>query len=27
MLVSGGFEVETADFRGSVYGAYTCLRR
>ena len=27
MLVSGGFEVEAADFRGSVYGAYTCVRR
>ena len=27
MLVSTGFDIETADFRGSVYGAYTCLKR
>jgi len=27
MLVSSGFQVVTADFRGSVYGAYTCVKR
>jgi cyclopropane fatty-acyl-phospholipid synthase-like methyltransferase len=27
ILVSSGFEVVTADFRGSVYGAYTCIKR
>ncbi len=27
MLMATGFEVETAKFRGSVYGAYTCLKR
>ncbi|MQA86831.1 MAG: hypothetical protein GEV03_19915 [Streptosporangiales bacterium] len=27
MLAATGFEVVTADFRGPVYGAYTCVRR
>lgn len=27
MLASSGFEIVTADFRGSVYGAYTCVKR
>jgi SAM-dependent methyltransferase len=27
MLAAAGFEVVTADFGGSVYGAYTCRRR
>ena len=27
MLAAAGFEIVTADFRGSVYGAYTCVRR
>jgi ubiquinone/menaquinone biosynthesis C-methylase UbiE len=27
MLAAAGFEVLTADFEGSVYGAYTCRRR
>lgn len=27
MLVSSGFEVVTVDFHGSVYGAYTCVKR
>ena len=27
ILVSSGFEVVTADFRSSVYGAYTCVKR
>ena len=27
MLAAAGFEIVTADFRGSVYGAYTCRRR
>jgi cyclopropane fatty-acyl-phospholipid synthase-like methyltransferase len=27
ILVSSGFEVLTAVFRGSVYGAYTCVKR
>jgi SAM-dependent methyltransferase len=26
MLAAAGFEIETAAFRGSVYGAYTCVR-
>lgn len=27
MLAAAGFEIVTADFSGSVYGAYTCRRR
>lgn len=27
MLAKAGFEILTADFRGSVYGAYTCRKR
>lgn len=27
MLVAAGFEIETAEFAGSVYGAYTCVKR
>ncbi|HTS96702.1 MAG TPA: class I SAM-dependent methyltransferase [Streptosporangiaceae bacterium] len=27
MLAAAGFDVVTSDFRGSVYGAYTCVRR
>jgi hypothetical protein len=27
MLVSSGLEVVTVDFHGSVYGAYTCVKR
>jgi SAM-dependent methyltransferase len=27
MLAAGGFEIVTADFGGSVYGAYTCRKR
>lgn len=27
MLTSAGFETVTADFRGGVYGAYTCVKR
>jgi hypothetical protein len=27
MLAAAGFEIMTADFGGSVYGAYTCRRR
>jgi SAM-dependent methyltransferase len=27
MLAAAGFEIVTADFRQSVYGAYTCVRR
>ena len=27
MLAAAGFEILTADFEGSVYGAYTCRRR
>jgi ubiquinone/menaquinone biosynthesis C-methylase UbiE len=27
MLAATGFEIVTAEFRGSVYGAYTCRRR
>jgi len=27
MLAAAGFEVETAEFGGAVYGAYTCMRR
>jgi SAM-dependent methyltransferase len=27
MLAAAGFEIVTAAFRGSVYGAYTCIRR
>jgi hypothetical protein len=27
MLATTGFEILTAEFRGSVYGAYTCRRR
>ena len=27
MLAAAGFEVESADFDGAVYGAYTCVRR
>ncbi len=27
MLAATGFDVVTSDFRGSVYGAYTCVRR
>jgi hypothetical protein len=26
MLEAAGFEIVTAQFRGSVYGAYTCLK-
>jgi len=27
MLAAAGFEIVTADFSGSVYGAYTCRKR
>jgi hypothetical protein len=27
MLAASGFEIVTAEFSGSVYGAYTCRRR
>jgi hypothetical protein len=27
MLAAAGFEIVTATFRGSVYGAYTCRKR
>jgi len=27
MLTAVGFEIAAADFRGCVYGAYTCVRR
>jgi hypothetical protein len=27
MLAATGFEIVTADFGGSVYGAYTCRKR
>jgi ubiquinone/menaquinone biosynthesis C-methylase UbiE len=27
MLVAAGFEIATAEFGGSVYGAYTCVKR
>jgi hypothetical protein len=27
MLTAVGFEIVTADFRGSVYGTYTCIKR
>lgn len=27
MLTAAGFEIATAEFRGSVYGAYTCVKR
>jgi ubiquinone/menaquinone biosynthesis C-methylase UbiE len=27
MLIAAGFEIETAAFGGSVYGAYTCVKR
>ena len=27
MLAASGFEIVTADFRGRVYGAYTCVKR
>jgi SAM-dependent methyltransferase len=27
MLAATGFDIVTADFRGSVYGAYTCRKR
>jgi hypothetical protein len=27
MLAATGFEIVTADFSGSVYGAYTCRKR
>lgn len=26
MLTTAGFEIISADFRGSVYGAYTCIK-
>jgi SAM-dependent methyltransferase len=26
MLVAAGFEIVTTDFRGPIYGAYTCVR-
>jgi SAM-dependent methyltransferase len=27
MLATAGFEIATVEFRGSVYGAYTCIKR
>jgi ubiquinone/menaquinone biosynthesis C-methylase UbiE len=27
MLVAAGFEIRTAEFGGSIYGAYTCIKR
>jgi hypothetical protein len=27
MLAAAGFQIQTADFSGSVYGAYTCRNR